>query len=148
MSSHDGVFPPHPLPTQVLQPYTHIDLLAPIPGVYMGYPRTLFHHDTMRFKGSEGKDTCHVFVFTDVLLIAKALKRGGDSKLDVIVPVSAHAHTQTHTHTHTRVQCAFIRIDKLNTVCYFECPVCSVCCAALPPALSNRSCCHQSKGQW
>ena len=81
----------------MLQPYTHVDLLAPIPGVHMGYPRTLFYHDTMRFKGSEGKDTCRVFVFTDLLLVAKAMKRGGDSKLDVIIPVSSHPLTNPHS---------------------------------------------------
>ena len=99
---------PSPSPPQVLQPYTHIDLLAPMPGVYLGYPRTLFYHDVMRYKDSEGRDTCHVYVFTDLLLIAKACKKGGESKLDVIVPVSTphtHActHARTHTHTHTHI---------------------------------------------
>ena len=97
VSSHGGFPSPPSPPCQVLQPYTHVDLLAPIPGVHMGYPRTLFYHDTMRFKGSEGKDTCRVFVFTDLLLVAKAMKRGGDSKLDVIIPVSSHPLTNPHS---------------------------------------------------
>jgi hypothetical protein len=72
---------------KILTPYTVVDLLAPMPGADLRYSRMLLHHDVMKCKDSDGKErVCVVFIFTDLVLIARRFKKYHEHKLDVIKP--------------------------------------------------------------
>ena len=60
-----------------MQPYTHLDLLTPMPDVEMDQPRVLMLEGNLKFRDTSSKMVAHVFLFTDLLLITRA-KKGGE----------------------------------------------------------------------
>ena len=64
-------------PPQLMQPYTHLDLLTPMPDVEMDQPRVLMLEGNLKFRDTSSKMVAHVFLFTDLLLITRA-KKGGE----------------------------------------------------------------------
>ena len=69
-----------------MQPYTHLDLLAPMPDVEIDKPRVLMLEGSLKFRDHSSKMVAHIFLFTDMLLITKP-RRGGD-KYSIARPVS------------------------------------------------------------
>ena len=74
-------------PQQLMQPYTHLDLLTPMPEVEIDQPRVLVLEGNLKFRDHSAKMVAHIFLFTDLLLITRA-KRGGD-KFNIERPVGS-----------------------------------------------------------
>ena len=60
----------------MMQPYTHLDLLAPMPDVEIDKPRVLMLEGSLKYRDHASKMVAHVFLFTDMLLITKPRKGG------------------------------------------------------------------------
>jgi pleckstrin domain-containing family G protein 5 len=57
----------------LIQPHTHLDLMAPMPDVDITKPRILILEGKLKFRDSKDKVVAHVFLFSDMLLITKTI---------------------------------------------------------------------------
>ncbi|CAI8017381.1 Pleckstrin homology domain-containing family G member 5 [Geodia barretti] len=69
---------------ELMQPYTHLDLLTPMPDVEMDQPRVLMLEGNLKFRDTSSKMVAHVFLFTDLLLITRP-KKGGE-RFNIVRP--------------------------------------------------------------
>ncbi|XP_078696724.1 pleckstrin homology domain-containing family G member 5-like isoform X12 [Branchiostoma floridae x Branchiostoma belcheri] len=79
IESYDAVEPGSDEVDRLLGEYCHIDLTAPMPGAGMKDKRYLLYEGGMKLKdGKDSKVDVYGFLFTDMLLITKPIKRGSE----------------------------------------------------------------------
>uniref|UniRef100_A0A8I3PWY5 Pleckstrin homology and RhoGEF domain containing G5 n=1 Tax=Canis lupus familiaris TaxID=9615 RepID=A0A8I3PWY5_CANLF len=82
-SDPDLSAPPPPCPhRQLLKEFLHLDLTAPIPGASPEETRQLLLEGSLRMKeGKDSKMDVYCFLFTDLLLVTKAVKKAERTKV-------------------------------------------------------------------
>ncbi|KAJ6219284.1 hypothetical protein RDWZM_005096, partial [Blomia tropicalis] len=70
---------------KIIREYMFLDLIQPMPGCSQQKIRHLYLEDTLKLKDSQSnKIDVHCFLFTDIFLVCKPLKKSNDSKMKIV----------------------------------------------------------------